>query len=221
MIINSPNNPVGCIYTQENIEALAALLAEKENEYGHPIYLISDEPYREITYGKDVPFTASFYDDTIVCYSWAKSLSLPGERIGYVYVSNRMANAADVFAAVCGAGRALGFICAPVMFQRVIETCIDEPTNVDAYAENRKALCAMLDELGYEYIEPDGAFYLWIKALEPDDDAFSAAAQAHDLLLVPASCFGGHGWVRASYCISNECIVNSRKAWEALKADYE
>ena len=220
VIINSPNNPVGCIYTQENIEALAALLVEKEQETGHPIYLISDAPYREITYGADVPFTASFYDDTIVCYSWAKSLSLPGERIGYVYVNNRMKDGDDVFAAVSGAGRALGFICAPVMFQRVIETCIGEPTNVDAYAENRAILCAMLDELGYTYIQPDGAFYLWVKALEEDDDAFSAAAQAHDLLLVPASCFGGHGWVRASYCISAECIKASRKAWEAVMKEY-
>ena len=193
---------------------------EKEQEVGHPIYLISDEPYREITYGADVPFTANFYDDTIVCYSWAKSLSLPGERIGYVYVNDRMQDAADVFAAVCGAGRALGFICAPVMFQRVIETCIGEPTNVGAYAENRQLLCDMLDELGYEYIQPDGAFYLWVRALEPDDEAFSEAAKAHELLLVPATCFGAKGWVRASYCISPETIKASRKAWEALKADY-
>ncbi len=221
MIINSPNNPVGCIYTQENIEAMAALLTEKEAEFGHPIYLISDEPYREITYGKEVPFTANFYKDTIVCYSWAKSLSLPGERIGYVYVSDLMEDAAKVSAAIGGAGRALGFICAPVMFQRVIETCIGEPTNVDAYAANRELLTGMLDELGYEYIQPDGAFYLWVKALEGDDDAFSVAALGHDLLLVPASCFGGRGWVRASYCISSDTIKRSRVAWEALKADYE
>ena len=220
VVINSPNNPVGCIYTQENIEALAALLVEKEAECGHPIYLISDEPYREITYGKEVPFTASFYNDTIVCYSWAKSLSLPGERIGYIYVSDLMDDAADVAAAVGGAGRALGFICAPVMFQRVIETCIGEPTNVDAYATNRELLTGMLDELGYEYIQPDGAFYLWVKALEPDAQAFCDKARDHDLLLVMSDCFGVSGWVRASYCISSECIKNSRKAWEALKADY-
>ncbi len=220
MIINSPNNPVGCIYTRENIEELAAMLVEKEREVGHPIYLISDEPYREITYGKDVPFTANFYDNTIVCYSWAKSLSLPGERIGYVYVSDRMEHAAEVSAAVAGAGRALGYICAPVMFQRVIETCISEPTNVDAYAANRELLCNMLDELGYDYIQPDGAFYLWVRALEPDDEAFSEAAKAHELLLVPATCFGAKGWVRASYCISPETIKASRKAWQALKQQY-
>ena len=220
VVINSPNNPVGCIYTQENIEQLAALLDEKEAEFGQPIYLISDEPYREITYGKEVPFTANFYRDTIVCYSWAKSLSLPGERIGYVYVSDRMENASDVVAAVGGAGRALGFICAPVMFQRVIETCIDEPTDVGAYAKNRELLCAMLDELGYEYIEPDGAFYLWVKALEDDSQAFCDKAREHDLLLVNSDCFGVPGWARAGYCVSADCIKRSRKAWEALKADY-
>ena len=131
-----------------------------------------------------------------------------------------MENAADVSAAIAGAGRALGFICAPVMFQRVIETCIGEPTNVDAYAENRELLTSMLDELGYDYIQPDGAFYLWVRALEPDDEAFSDAAKAHELLVVPATCFGAKGWVRASYCISPDTIRASRRAWEALKADY-
>ena len=220
MVINSPNNPVGCIYTEQNIRDLAELLVQKEEEYDHPIYLISDEPYREITYGAEVPFTANFYRDTIVCYSWAKSLSLPGERIGYIYVSDNIPNAAEVSAAVGGAGRALGFICAPVLFQRVIETCINEPTNVEAYAANRKLLTGMLDELGYEYIQPDGAFYLWVKALEPDSQAFCDKARDHDLLLVMSDCFGVPGWARASYCVSAECIKNSRKAWEALKADY-
>lgn len=221
VVINSPNNPVGCVYTKENIEGLAALLEEKEGEFDHPIYLISDEPYREITYGVDVPFTANYYRDTIVCYSWAKSLSLPGERIGYIYVSDNMPDAADVAAAVGGAGRALGFICAPVLFQRVIEACIDEPTNVDAYAENRKLLTGIMDDLGYEYIQPDGAFYLWVKALEDDSQAFCDRAKTHDLLLVNSDCFGVPGWARAGYCVSADTIRNSRKAWEALKRDYE
>ena len=220
VVINSPNNPVGCVYTKENIEALAAMLTEKEEELGQPIYLISDEPYREITYGVDVPFTANYYRDTIVCYSWAKSLSLPGERIGYIYVSDNIPNAADVSAAVGGAGRALGFICAPVMFQRVIEECISEPTNVEAYAENRALLTSGLDELGYEYIQPDGAFYLWVKALEDDAQAFSDKAKSHDLLIVPSDGFGVPGWVRASYCVSADCIKGSLKAWKALKEDY-
>ena len=220
VVINSPNNPVGCVYTQQNIEELARMLEEKEAELGHPVYLISDEPYREITYGAEVPFTANFYRDTIVCYSWAKSLSLPGERIGYIYVSDNMENAADVVAAVGGAGRALGFICAPVLFQRVIETCIDEPTNVEAYARNRELLTDIMDDLGYTYIQPDGAFYLWVKALEDDSVAFCEKAKAHDLLLVNSDCFGVPGWARAGYCVSADTIRNSRKAWEALKADY-
>ena len=221
VVINSPNNPVGCIYTEENIKALAAMLEEKEAELGHQIFLISDEPYREITYGAEVPFTANYYKDTIVCYSWAKSLSLPGERIGYVYSSDRMDNAADVAAAVGGAGRALGFICAPVLMQRVIETCIDCPTDVEAYAENRAILTGIMDDLGYEYIQPDGAFYLWVKALEPDSQAFCDKAREHDLLLVNSDCFGAPGWARAGYCVSPDTIRNSRKAWAALKADYE
>ena len=220
VVINSPNNPVGCVYTKENIEALAAMLTEKEEELGQPIYLISDEPYREITYGVDVPFTANYYRDTSLCYSWAKSLSLPGERIGYIYVSDNIPNAADVSAAVGGAGRALGFICAPVMFQRVIEECIGEPTNVEAYAENRALLTSGLDELGYKYIQPDGAFYLWVKALEDDSQAFSDKAKEHDLLIVPSDGFGVPGWVRASYCVSADCIKGSLKAWKALKEDY-
>jgi aspartate aminotransferase len=221
VVINSPNNPVGCIYTQQNIEELAAMLSAKEEELGHPIYLISDEPYREITYGKEVPFTANFYRDTIVCYSWAKSLSLPGERIGYIYVSDNMPDAADVSAAVGGAGRALGFICAPVLFQRVVETCVGLSTDVEAYARNRELLCGILDDLGYDYIEPDGAFYLWVKALEDDSQSFVDKARSHDLLLVQSDCFGVPGWARAGYCVSADTIANSRKAWAALKADYE
>ena len=221
VVVNSPNNPVGCVYTQENIEALAALMTAKEEEYGHTIYLISDEPYREITYGADVPFTANFYRDTIVCYSWAKSLSLPGERIGYVSVSDNMPDCAEVSAAVAGAGRALGYICAPVLFQRVIETCIGEPTNVEAYAHNRELLTRGLDELGYTYIQPDGAFYLWVKALEPDAQAFSDRAKSFDLLIVPSDSFGIGGWVRASYCVSAQCIEGSLAAWKKLKESYE
>ena len=220
MIINSPNNPVGCVYSEENIKALAALLEEKEAEFGHPIYLLSDEPYREIVYDLDVPFTANYYKHTIVCYSWAKSLSLPGERIGYVFVSPRNEDADELFAAVSGAGRALGFICAPAMFQQVIEDCIDEPADVEAYRENRKLLTDMLGQLGYEYVNPDGAFYLWVKALEDDAEAFSEQAKKHDLLLVPSNSFGMTGWVRCSYCISPDTIKNSRQAWIDLKQDY-
>ena len=220
VFVNSPNNPVGCVYTEQNIKDLADLLREKEAEYGRVIYLISDEPYREITYGVEVPFTASYYDDTIVCYSWAKSLSLPGERIGYVYVSNHMTDASEVYFAVAGAGRALGYVNAPVLFQRVVETCVGLPTNVEAYATNRELLTKGLDELGYTYIQPDGAFYLWVKALEDDAQAFSDKAKEHDLLVVASDSFGVGGWVRASYCVSAECIKGSLGAWKALKEDY-
>ena len=150
IIINSPNNPVGAVYTRENLEALAALLSRKEEEYGHPIYLISDEPYREITYGAEVPYVPTLYKRTIVCYSYSKSLSLPGERIGYIYVSNLMDNAKEVYTAVSGAGRALGFICTAVLFQRVMEKCVNEPSDVEAYRANRELLTKGLSELGYE-----------------------------------------------------------------------
>ena len=223
VIINSPNNPVGAVYTRENLEALAAMLTKKSEEFGHPIYLISDEPYREITYGCEVPYVPCIYPRTLVCYSYSKSLSLPGERVGYVYVSDTMdaAEADRVFNAVSGAGRAHGYICAPVMFQRVAADCVDEPSDVAAYAENRRILTEGLDKLGYEYVQPDGAFYLWVRALEPDAKAFSNKAKEHELLLVPSDSFGVGGWVRMSYCIAKETIENSMPALAALKADYE
>ena len=223
VIINSPNNPVGAVYTRENLEALAAMLEAKSAEVGHPIYLISDEPYREITYGTDVPCVPAIYPRTLVCYSYSKALSLPGERVGYVYVSDTMdADEADrVFFAVAGAGRAHGFVCAPVLFQRVAAACVDEPSDVEAYATNRRILTEALDEMGYEYVQPDGAFYLWVRALEPDAQAFSDRAKAHELLIVPSDSFGCPGWVRMSYCIARETIENSLPALKALKAEYD
>lgn len=223
VIINSPNNPVGAVYTRENLEALAAMLEKKSAEIGHPIYLISDEPYREITYGAEVPCVFKIYPRTLVCYSYSKALSLPGERVGYVYVSDTMdADEADqVFFAVAGAGRAHGFVCAPVLFQRVAAACVDEPSDVEAYATNRRILTEALDEMGYEYVQPDGAFYLWVRALEPDAQAFSDRAKAHELLIVPSDSFGCEGWVRMSYCIARETIENSLPALKALKAEYD
>lgn len=221
VIINSPNNPVGAVYSRENLEALAAMLSRKEQELGRKLYVISDDPYREITYGAEVPFVPCLYPRTIVCYTYSKSLSLPGERIGYVYVSDLMDDAQEVSTAVAGAGRALGFICAPVLFQRVIERCIDEPSDVAAYAANRELLTAGLSELGYEFVEPQGAFYLWVRALEPDAKAFSDRAKEHELLLVPSDSFGVPGWVRVSYCVSRDTIEHSMPAFKALKASYE
>lgn len=220
VIINSPNNPVGAVYTRANLEAFADMLARKEAELGRNLYVISDEPYREITYGAEVPYVPCVYPRTIVCYSYSKSLSLPGERIGYVYVSDLMDNAVEVSKAVAGAGRALGFICAPVLFQRVIERCIDEPSDVAVYAANRAILTEGLGKLGYEYVEPEGAFYLWVRALEPDAQAFSDRAKAHELLLVPSDSFGVPGWVRVSYCVSKDTIERSMPAFKALMEEY-
>ena len=221
VVINTPNNPVGTVYTRETLEGLADVLVQAEQKFDHDIYLISDEPYRELTYGVEVPWVPAIYPNTLVCYSWSKSLFLPGDRIGYVLVPNEVHDSREVYLAVCGAGRSLGYICAPVFFQRVIERCVDEPTNVEAYAVNREILTHALDELGYEYIEPDGAFYLWIKALEPDAQAFSNKAKEHELLLVPSDSFGVGGWVRAGYCIDKSTIEHSIPAFAALKADYE
>lgn len=221
VVINTPNNPVGTVYMRETLEGLADVLVQAEQKFDHDIYLISDEPYRELTYGVEVPWVPAIYPNTLVCYSWSKSLSLPGDRIGYVLVPNEVHDSREVYLAVCGAGRSLGYICAPVFFQRVIERCVDEPTNVEAYAVNREILTHALDELGYEYIEPDGAFYLWIKALELDAQAFSNKAKEHELLLVPSDSFGVGGWVRAGYCIDKSTIEHSIPAFAALKADYE
>ncbi len=220
VIINTPNNPVGCVYTRASLESLAALLIEKEQELGRRIMLIADEPYREIVYGLDVPYVPSIYEDTIVCYSFSKSLSLPGERIGYIYVSDLIPDAADIFTAICGAGRSLGYICAPVLLQRVVAQCLDVPSDVEAYAENRRILCEGLDELGYEYVEPDGAFYLWMRALEDDAVAFSERAKDFELLLVPSDSFGAQGWVRLSYCIAKDTIQRSMPAFAKLKEAY-
>lgn len=221
VIINSPNNPVGAVYTRESLEALAAMLREKEVELDRPLYLISDEPYREITYGAEVPYVPSIYGRTIVCYSYSKALSLPGERIGYVYVSDLADDGDAVSVAIAGAGRALGYVCAPVMLQRVAARCVNEPSDVAAYAENRRILTEGLSALGYEYVEPDGAFYLWVKALEDDANAFSERAKEFELLIVPSDSFGVGGWVRLSYCIARDVIERSMPAFAALKESYE
>lgn len=220
IVINSPNNPVGSAYAQKNLEDLAAALHDAQKRLGTQVYLISDEPYREITYGADVPWVPAIYDRTIVCYSYSKSLSLPGERIGWVLVPNTNPEHDRLVLAVAGAGRKLGFVCAPALFQHVVIDCVDEPTDVEAYAENRRALTEGLSALGYEYIEPQGAFYLWVKALEPDANAFFERAKALELLPVPSDSFGCPGWVRVGYCVSKETIVNSMPAWKKLAESY-
>ncbi len=220
VIVNSPNNPVGTVYSEQNIRELASLLREAGERFGEPIYLISDEPYREICFTDTPAWIPSIYENTIVCYSWSKSLSMPGERIGYVLVPGGIADSARVYAAVCGAGRALGYVCAPAMFQMVIERCINEPTDVEAYATNRRLLTGIMDDLGYSYIEPEGAFYLWVRSLEDDAEAFAERARAHELLLVPSNGFGCEGWVRIGYCVAQSVIEGSRDAFAALMAEY-
>ena len=222
IIIDSPNNPTGAVYPAEAITRLANILREENARRAadNPIYLISDEPYREIVYGKDVPWVPSIYEYTIVCYSYSKSLSLPGERVGWVLVPNAMPQADRVMAAVAGAARCLGFVCAPALFQRVVTDCVDEPADVEAYRRNRYELTGALGEYGYTFVEPDGAFYLWVKALEPDAEAFCERAKSYELLPVPSDSFGAKGWFRIGYCVSLETIVNSLPAWKALADSY-
>lgn len=220
VIIDSPNNPVGAVYTRETLLSLASVLSGRSEELGHPIYLVSDEPYREITYGADVPWVPAIYDRTIVCYSYSKSLSLPGERIGWVLVPDTNPDHDELVLAIAGAGRKLGFVCAPALFQRVLIDCVDEPTNVEAYARNREALAGGLRKLGYTCIEPEGAFYLWVKSLEPDAEAFFRRARDLELLPVPSNSFGCEGWVRLGYCVSYETIVGSMPAWQKLAESY-
>ncbi len=222
VLINSPNNPSGVIISEEGIKSLCKVLEEKSNEYGHPIYLISDEPYRELVYDDiEVPYLTKYYANTFVCYSFSKSLSLPGERIGYIVVSNEMENWQDVYAAVCGAGRSLGYVCAPSLFQRVIAKCIDQTADISVYKKNRDILYNGLTELGYTCVKPDGAFYLFVKSMEPDAYAFYEKAKKHELLIVPADDFGAPGYVRISYCVTTEQIKNSMPAFEKLAKEYK
>ena len=222
VVFNSPNNPSGVVISKENVIALCRILKEKSAEYGHPIYLISDEPYRELVYDDiEVPYLTKYYDNTLVCYSFSKSLSLPGERIGYIVVSNEMEDAEDVYAAVCGAGRALGYVCAPSLFQRVIAKCIGETSDIAIYKKNRDLLYNGLTELGFQCIKPDGAFYLFAKSMEPDANAFCEKAKKHELLLVPSDDFGCPGYVRISYCVKTEQIINSMPAFEKLAKEYK
>ena len=220
VIIDSPNNPTGAVYTRETLEALAGVLNAANEDREQPIFLISDEPYREIVYGAEVPWVPSIYDDTIVCYSYSKSLSLPGERVGWVLVPNTMELAGRVMPAVAGAARTLGFVCAPALFQRVVADYVDEPSDVEAYARNRTLLTRALSEYGYTYVEPDGAFYLWVKALEDDAEAFCERAKAYELLPVPSNSFGVPGWFRLGYCIDYDVIERSLPAWKQLAEDY-
>ena len=223
IIINSPNNPSGVVYTEETLKGLAALLERKSKEYGHPIYIIADEPYRELVYGGvKVPFIPCLYKNTIVCYSYSKSLSLPGERIGYVYVPGFAEDADAVYAAISGAARIMGHVCPPTLMQKVIEYCAEERPDLVAYDENRNLLYSSLREMGYECAKPDGAFYLFVKAPNGDANAFSEKAKLeHNLLVVPADGFGCPGYFRLSYCVANDMIQRSLPAFKAMIESYK
>ena len=216
VILNSPNNPSGVVYTEETLRRLARLLTRKGQEFGHPIYIVSDEPYRELTYGVTAPFVPKIYPNTVVCYSYSKSLSLPGERIGYVYVPKGCADSRELYAAVAGAARAMGHVCAPSLWQKVIARCARLRPDLDSYDRNRRTLYEALTAFGYEMAKPDGAFYLFIKAPGGDANAFSEKAKTKDLLLVPGDGFGCPGYFRICYCVSYGMIVKSLPVFEAL-----
>lgn len=223
IIINSPNNPSGVVYSDEEVARLAQILNSYSKEHGTQIYLISDEPYRELVFDKDikVPYVMNFYERSIVCYSYSKSLSLPGERIGYIAVNNAMEEWKDVYAGVCGAGRALGFVCAPNLFQQLIKRAYNLTADISVYKRNRDRLLSVLQSYGYSVIKPEGAFYLFVKAMEPDAKVFAERAKKYELLLVPGDDFGADGYVRICYCVSPEVIERSLPAFKALADSYK
>ncbi len=221
VIVNSPNNPSGVVYTEETVRKLSAILQKKSKEYGRPIYLIADEPYRELVYSDvTVPYLMNYYDNTLVCYSYSKSLSLPGERIGYIAVSPAMDMSTDIYLAVCGAGRSLGYVCAPSLFQHVIAKCLNAKVNIDAYKTNRDLLYQNLTQYGFECIKPDGAFYLFVKSPTGDAFEFYEKAKAHEILVVPCDDFGITGFVRIAYCTDKEKVLGALPAFEALAKEF-
>lgn len=222
IIVNSPNNPSGTVYTRKTLDGIVSLLERKSAEYGRRIVLIADEPYRELVYDDiEVPYLPNLYPDTVVCYSYSKSLSLPGERIGYIAISPRMTEKENVYAAVCGAGRALGYVCAPSMFQRVAAACVNERPDITAYRRNRDLIYSALTEMGYDCVHPDGAFYLFVRSPEPDANAFSERAKTFGLLIVPGDTFGAPGYVRISYCVGRDMIERSLPAFRDLINTYK
>lgn len=222
VILNSPNNPSGVVYSAEIIKKVADILNNKSSEYGKTIYLIADEPYRELVYGDiEVPYLMNYYKDTLVCYSYSKALSLPGERIGYIAVNPEMKNADKVYLSVCGAGRSLGYVCAPSLFQQVVGKCIDAKVDVSVYKENRDILLKNLTEYGYDCVKPDGAFYLFVKSPDKDTYAFYERAKKYEILVVPCDDFGVNGYVRIAYCVDKSRVVNSLPAFKELAESYK
>jgi len=222
IIINSPNNPTGVVYPEETIKEISNILKKRSAEYGKPIYIIADEPYRELVYDGHVkvPFIPNYYDETVVCYSFSKSLSLPGERIGYVAVGDKCTEWKRLFAAICGAGRSLGFVCAPSLFQKIVPKCLGKTADISIYKKNRDILVGALTKYGYYVIRADGAFYLFVKSPEADAAAFCEKAKKYELLLVPSDSFSFPGYVRIAYCVGTDMIERSLPAFEALAKEY-
>lgn len=221
VIVNSPNNPTGVVYSEETIHKLAGILREKQKEFGTEIYLISDEPYRELAYdGVQVPYLTKYYENTIVGYSYSKSLSLPGERIGYLVIPDEVADSQDVIAAANVANRILGYVNAPSLMQKVVARCLDAEVDVPAYNKNREALYGGLKKLGFQCIKPEGVFYLFVKSPVADEKVFCDAAKKHHILIVPGSSFACPGYVRIAYCVSYETIMNSMPGFEALAKEF-
>lgn len=222
VIYNSPNNPSGVVYDEKTVQRLAEILEKKQKEYGKDIYLIADEPYRELVYddGITVPYAMNYYRNTLVCYSYSKSLSLPGERIGYIAVNPDMVGWKEVYAAICGAGRILGFVCAPALLQRVVAACVDKTSDISVYRENRDLFMKELTDYGYEVVRPDGAFYLFVKALEEDAAAFCERAKKYELLLVPSDDFGVKGYVRVAYCVAPDMLRRALPSFKKLAEEY-
>ena len=221
VIVNSPNNPSGVVYTEETLTKMAALLTEKGKEFGHPIYIIADEPYRELVYGDvKVPFIPTIYDNTIVCYSWSKSLSLPGERIGYIAIPKKSDNSEEFFNAAVVANRVCGDTNAPSLMQLVVERCMDAQVDIPYYEKNAKDLYKIVTDAGFDALVPQGAFYLWIKSPVADEKELVAAAKEERILMVPGSAFACPGYVRLSFCISNETIQRSAESFANLGKKY-
>ena len=221
VIINSPNNPSGAVYSEATIKTLAQILSDAANKFGREIFIIADEPYREIAYGVDVPYVPNFYANTLVCYSYSKSFSLPGERIGYIVVPDSVADFGKIFGAIAGAARVLTHVNAPSLWQLVVAKCAGKPSDISIYERNAKLLYEGLIDAGFECVKPQGAFYLFPKALEPDDFAFCERAKKFDLLLVPGADFGCAGYFRAAYCIKTETIERSLPLFKKLADEYK
>ena len=222
VIVNTPNNPTGVVYSEETIQKMATILEKKQKEFGTDIYLISDEPYRELAYdGVEVPYLTKYYANTIVGYSFSKSLSLPGERIGYLVIPDEAADSADLQAAAGVATRILGFVNAPTLQQKMVAKCLDAKTDISYYDRNRETLYQGLLECGFSCIKPEGAFYLFVKSPVPDEKEFCAAAKKYHILIVPGSSFGCPGYVRMAYCVSYETIVNALPKFKELAKEYQ